>query len=215
MGKFIDMTKQKFGKLFVTGRAANGKRTQARWNCVCDCGGKVTVYGYSLRDGHTKSCGCLSKETTIERSTTHGMCGTATYSTWNCMKTRCENPKTKNYKNYGGRGITVCGRWDKFENFLEDMGEKPEGLSIERVDNNKGYFKENCKWATCTEQSRNRRTRSESKTGIKGVSWDKASGKYVVRISTAHKRFYLGVFSDLEKAKQVRTAGEQKYWGVE
>ena len=91
------------------------------------------------------------------KNTTHGMSFTSTYNIWSAMKRRCDNSNVKNYQDYGGRGITYCERWSKFENFLEDMGEKPEGYSIERVENSGPYCKENCRWATSLEQGRNKR----------------------------------------------------------
>ena len=111
----------------------------------------------SLLSGNTRSCKCLLKEKVKERVTTHGFSSTPTYHVWEHMIQRCTNPKDKRFKAYGGRGITVCKRWHTFINFLEDMGEKPEHLSIERVNNNKGYSPDNCKWATRKEQNSNTR----------------------------------------------------------
>lgn len=127
--------------------------------CRCDCGTVKFVTIYALRKGHTQSCGCLQADKTSTASRTHGLSKTRIYRIWSCIITRCTNPNAINYERYGGRGITVCDRWRKFENFLEDMGEPSPGLTIDRLDNDKGYSKENCAWRTPTEQARNRRPR--------------------------------------------------------
>lgn len=132
--------------------------------CRCDCGIERFVLVRSLRHGGTQSCGCLSKELAAARKLTHGHArrihgrsGTKAYRTWNHMMSRCTNPRVNNYADYGGRGIKVCERWQKFENFLEDMGEPPPRASIDRVDNDGNYEPGNCEWRTPREQSSNRR----------------------------------------------------------
>jgi len=157
MGRFIDLTGQRFGRLVVLSRAKNDNDGKARWSCLCDCGVTAIVQRSTLRRGESKSCGCLKKELAAEAKTTHGMHRTPIYKTWSDMKTRCLNENDTNYKYYGGRGITVCERWLEFENFYADMGDKPEGLTIERRNNDKGYSPGNCYWATHSEQQRNTR----------------------------------------------------------
>lgn len=147
----------KFGRLTVESMAdphvtPNGSR-KTRWNCVCSCGGKATVYAQALKNGNTQSCGCLAVDRNGQR--THGMSKSATYSSWQAMRGRCENENNSHYKNYGGRGIRVCARWHSFENFLEDMGERPAGHSIERHDISLGYEPGNCSWIPSRMQSMN------------------------------------------------------------
>jgi len=152
---------QKFGKLTVVSRnydvTYNGN---AFWFCQCECGKKTIVMGSRLIHGRTKSCGCLRKLNGYTNPLSHGHAigkkKSKTYMIWANMINRCTNPAQKSYPKYGGRGISVCQRWrESFENFLEDMGEKPEGLSIDRIDNNGNYEKDNCRWTTKREQLRN------------------------------------------------------------
>lgn len=162
MSKVLSLTGQKFGRLVVIKQAGKNKHGNYQWSCLCDCGKEKIVSGGHLRRGDTKSCGCLSKEKTIERQTKHGhkrkYKRSKTYSVWTSMIQRCNNTNHQHYKNYGGRGIAVCKRWKKFDNFLEDMGEVSAGLQIDRTDNNGNYCKSNCRWVTQKQNSRNRRS---------------------------------------------------------
>lgn len=162
-----DLTGQQFNRLRVLGRAPNAARPKPRYFCLCACGTRTVVYGEDLRHGHTKSCGCLKLELLYRRSTTHGeLLGNHghpphEYVVWLGAKQRCFNPKHPAYKNYGGRGITMCARWrNNYAAFLADMGRCPPGLTLDRRNNDRGYMPSNCHWATRKEQAANSRPKS-------------------------------------------------------
>lgn len=151
--KLIDLSGQKFGKLHVRGRWGYVQRNtkQPTWLCKCDCGAFRIVLGAHLRNGTTQSCGCLVGKTQAG----HRMTKTPTHNSWRGMIERCSNPKNSHFPRYGGRGISVSSTWKKFENFFADMGLRPPGHSLDRINNDLGYFKENCRWAAPKDQSRN------------------------------------------------------------
>lgn len=156
-----NLVNRRFGRLVVTGDS--GIRTKSRgvvWSCVCDCGATALVSGNNFR--RTRSCGCLLREhaASLDRShlTTHGMSRSPTWRSWIAMRQRCYDKKQKCWKYYGGRGITVCDRWRfSFANFFADMGERPPGASIDRIDNDGNYEPGNCRWATQKQQIANQR----------------------------------------------------------
>lgn len=157
MGVFLNLISKRFGRLIVENKAAlRSSNGTVRWNCVCDCGNKTTVNSSHLVAGYTVSCGCLQREAV----TRHGLSDIPEYNVWNGMIQRCTNTNDKRFSDYGGRGITVCDRWlNSIHNFIEDMGFRPSSdHSIDRKENDKGYYKDNCHWATCQEQSNNRRS---------------------------------------------------------
>lgn len=161
MYKFTDLTGRKFGRLTVLKRVEN-KGGHLCWECLCDCGNIKIVRGFHLCDGHTLSCGCLQKERTAETHTTHGMNQSRLHKIWIGMKNRCFNPKNYGFKNYGGRGIKVCDEWkDDFQAFYDHVSQLPhfgeEGYSLDRINNNGNYEPGNVRWATRTEQNKNKR----------------------------------------------------------
>ena len=156
-----DMVGKTFDRLTVIGLSHVGSNRKRMWLCSCSCGGNAVVSTSDLNKGHTKSCGCIKRELDKTKFITHGetIGGklSDTYVAWAAMKQRCNDINFEQYSDYGGRGITICDEWYDFSKFKSDMGDKPAGKSLDRRDNNLGYFKENCKWSTREEQGANKR----------------------------------------------------------
>lgn len=206
MGKLIDLTGQVFGRLSVVERSTDYKNpcgtNSPRWECVCNCGNICIVRGCNLRRGETSSCGCLQKEIASSANTTHGRTNTHEYDVWRGMVSRCTNEKDDFYKDYGGRGISVCVEWkDKFINFFNDMGIRPSKVhSLERLNSDLGYSLENCIWVENKYQARNKRKRKDNKTGITGVS-----------LREFPESRYLSVWRDIDGKSKSKTFSIKRY----
>lgn len=156
MRKLPDPIGEKFSRLTVV-KSAGKMYDRSAVLCVCDCGNEKVASVNQLKTGKVKSCGCLNRGKDTYRGT-HRDTGSTEYMAWSAMRTRCRNPRYSDYADYGGRGISVDSRWGKYETFLADMGRKPSPLhSLDRIDVNGNYSKENCRWATPSQQSRNKR----------------------------------------------------------
>ncbi len=154
-----DLIGHRFGMLVVIAEAEKGKNRKRRWLCACDCGGTTTTSTTNLTRNGTKSCGCLRRESARNRHLAHGGKGTRLYNIWKNVRQRCRNPKATDFKLYGGRGIKVCTEWDDFTVFRDwaMANGYHEDLTLDRIDPNRDYCPENCRWATWKEQRRNQR----------------------------------------------------------
>lgn len=193
-GRVMDMVGMKVGRLTVNERIENSPEGKARWLCACECGGSVSIEGKYLRRGRTHHCGCLRGENSITHGSTIGRQLTSEYRCWKAIKNRCYNHAGPNFVLYGGRGICVCDRWlDSCEAFLTDMGKRPSSKhSIDRIDNDGNYEPSNCRWATGSEQARNRRsTRWIEVNGerLSAADWSRRLGGNTTLV---HRRLHLG-----------------------
>jgi len=212
MRALIDMTGIRYGRLVaidVSHKVQMKKGEVIFWNFQCDCGQLLKAKGADVRTGHTKSCGCLQRETIAEIASTHGMTGTKAYIAWKQMKCRCDNDHTENY---GFRGIGYDESWTTFEVFWEDMGESyVEGLELDRIDVNGNYTKDNCRWADGSMQAFNQRKSKSNTSGRTGVFY--RGGKWHGRITVKGVSLYLGSFITFEQAVTARELSELKHFG--
>lgn len=192
MGQLIDIVGEKYGRMLVISKARS-LDGNARWNCRCDCGTEKVVYGQDLRRGKVVSCGCHKAEMASKRAT-HRMSGHPAHNSWKSAKARCEVPTTEGYEQYGGRGIKVCDRWQSFENFWIDMGPtwRPN-RSLDRHPNQDGNYEPgNCRWATASQQGRNRRTNHTIQTPSGPMMIVEAAEKYGLDPRTIAARIRYG-----------------------
>lgn len=200
----------RFGALVVVMPYIAKNRSKRNMHlCLCDCGTEKMIDGSHLMRGAIVSCGCYRAKITKDRQTKHGGHGTRTYAIWKGMRRRCNNVNDKAYPRYGGAGITICDKWSDYSSFLNDMGACPDGLTIDRINGRKGYCIENCRWASYTQQSRNKNWKNGIPPGVN----QRSSGIWTVVIGDNYKQHYIGSSRKLEDAIDMRLAAEDKYWG--
>ena len=191
MSKVKDLIGLRFDRLTVISRENNATRGRTRWLCKCDCGKYIVVLGDSLRSGNTKSCGCLNIDKIIERNTSHGKKDTKIYNTWKNMKQRCYNSKNKSYKDYGKREIGICKEWkDNFQLFYEWSIQNgyDEKLTIDRIDNNKDYSPNNCRWVNRKVQNNNTRRNHYIEYNGKQFTLAQLAREYNINYDTLRRR---------------------------
>ena len=206
----LNMTGQRFGRLVVVGRSGRvNKQGSPYWLCRCDCGGETATQAGHLRNGHTQSCGCHRRDRSIEANTTHGASHSPEYLCWSAMKARCLNSNHDDYHLYGGRGITICDAWlNDFAAFRRDMGKRPAGHTVDRIDADGNYEPSNCRWARQITQVINRRRKAAAGLGVQRIE-RKHSPVFVARIGQR----YLGTFASPEQARAAYEAAALDTYG--
>lgn len=206
--------KEKVGEIMLRLIKERAEKVSGHWRNLyeCSCGKRKLIYASNVKSGKTTSCGCIHKEMSKGLLSTHKMSKTYTYGVWAGMKGRCLVKTNGSYKKYGGAGITLCERWHSFENFISDMGEAPEGMTLDRIDGRKGYSPENCRWVSYQAQAINRKVSSNSKTGVKGVTYKKERDRYAAIITVSGKKKFLGYFKLKSEAIAARVSAEKLYF---
>lgn len=204
--KLVDRTGQVFGKLTVLEQAGRDKLKKVLWRCRCECGNETVVVSGSLVTGNTTSCGCIIP------NFKHGGWNKSSYNTWRAMIRRCTIQTDKDYPYYGGKGVSVCPEWMKYENFVADMGEPVGDETLDRIDVYGDYTKENCRWAGVQTQNRNTRLRVNSTTGYTGVSV--VGKKFLAKITKDKKSYYSKLCNTVEEAAAARKELERLHWGA-
>lgn len=201
----------KYNKLTVVSYVGKNKYGKKLFRFRCDCGNEKIMIGTTVKNGYSKSCGCISSMKSKKRLTTHGFVNTKVYRSWSTMKNRCDNPNYEHYHRYGGRGVTYDKNWSEFENFLADMGEPPTPKhQLDRIDNDGNYTKDNCRWVTPSENCNNRKIYPNA-TGYTGVNFKKHINKYQSVFYHNRKSYYVGVFTTPEEAYDARVEAIKKY----
>lgn len=210
MGGLSNLFGKRFGRLEVKKWIPSADGVPGKWECLCDCGNIKYAITSHLKNGNIKSCGCLLEDTKVLDC----LSSSREYSSWSSMHERCYGSADEAYKDAGRE---VCERWQGspmgFFNFLCDMGTRPEGTTLERVDNEEGYYPENCEWASSGTQAYNRKLFKNSSTGRSGVYYRKDSGRWRAKISVDGKTISLGSFDTYEDAVEARENAELKYYG--
>lgn len=213
------VTEERYNYLTIIRQYRDREKSATMVDCLCDCGNiKLGLIRSNVVSGSTKSCGCMRIQLMSEASKTHGNYKHPLYKVHKNMVFRCYNENHKSYENYMKRGIKVCDRWlepdgEGFLNFIEDMGEQPEGMSLDRIDVNGDYEPGNCRWASKSIQAFNIRLRKDNKTGHRGVYKSSCGKKWISTIRVNSKSKHLGTFETLELAIQARKDAEMEYFG--
>lgn len=204
--KLVDRTGQRFGKLIVLEQAGRNNLKKVLWKCKCDCGNETIVVSGSLVTGNTESCGCVIP------NFKHGGWKNSSYNSWRAMMRRCNNPKDKDYKRYGGRGISVYPDWHEYKNFVADMGEPSGSQTLDRIDPNGNYEPGNVRWDSPTVQARNVSVRKTTISGYTGVHL--RQGKWYAEITVKTKKYYSKACNTIEDAAAARKELERIHWGI-
>lgn len=202
----------RYGRLVILNDNPKRYKKTLEYLCICDCGTEKYILIGSLRSGKTQSCGCLHREISKEVNTKHGghIDKKRTLDSWRGMKERCKNPNNSHYEDYGKRGIDYCMNWEYFENFLADMGERPERMTLDRIDVNGDYTKDNCRWVTDSIQSFNKQTTLNKVCGV----YQYPSGRWYATISKSPTgQEFLGSFDNYLDAVETRILAEFEKYG--